>query len=110
MERPLLVDPVRQNPRDHIHFVDDNPVGDTPQGEVTIVVLGLRRDELKEYRRDLLDLIRTSYEALQLANEHSDIPELKAFAERGREFIMGAMNSASKFSAMVTDYVAQHPI
>lgn len=110
LERPLLVDPVEQNPRDHIRFVEDNPVGITPLGQMSITVLGLRRETLKGDRRDHLDRIRKSYQALQLAIEHADIAELKAFAEEERDRIIGAMSLDAKFSAMVVDYVDQHPL
>lgn len=58
-ERPLLVDPAIQDPRDHIRFDDDLPKGITRQGRTTIDRIGLRREELREDRLSLLHQIDT---------------------------------------------------
>src|SRR6185436_16823168 len=49
-ELPLFVDPVGQDPRDHIRFDGDAPEGLTLQGRTTIDGLRLRRAELTEDR------------------------------------------------------------
>jgi uncharacterized protein (TIGR02646 family) len=109
-ERPWFVDPVRQDPREHIDFVDDAPRGLTLQGQKTIDGLGLCRAGLKGERRNWLDAIRKSYEVLKLARAHPEIPELWAMAEEEREFIRAAMRPDAKFSSMVIDYVNRHPL
>lgn len=103
-ERPLLVDPVRQDPRDHIRFYDDLPTGITEQGSVTIKVIGLRRDALRQNRLSLLRLIDTFYAILQLPAEQPGNPQLQAMA---RTFIESAMQPDAKFSSMVSDYVVR---
>jgi uncharacterized protein (TIGR02646 family) len=105
-EQPLLVDPVGQDPRDHIRFDGDLPKGITRQGRKTIKGLGLRRVELKEDRLSLLNQIDTFYTFLQLVAKHPNISELHAKAKEARKFIEAAMRPEAEFSSMVIDYVA----
>ncbi len=50
IERPLFVDPVQLDPRDHIQFNRDAPEGITGEGRGTIRGLCLRRSLLREDR------------------------------------------------------------
>lgn len=73
-ERPMLVDPARENPAQHIRFRAELALGKTPRGELTIAQLGLNRDEpeselgdaLLERRRRLYERVRTHYRTLEL--------------------------------------------
>lgn len=106
-ERPLFVDPVSQDPREHIRFDDDTPKGISLQGRMTIAGLCLGRAALQGDRRDHLDKIRKSYEVLKLAATHPEIPELCAMADEARGLIEAAMRPDATFSSMVTDYIAR---
>lgn len=52
-ERPLLLDPCRDTPEQHLLYLDDGTVvSDTERGRVTCEVLGLNREALVSARRD----------------------------------------------------------
>lgn len=65
LEKPLLVNPSTQQPEKHLSFVtvtDENPGGRvdplSPEGEVTIKMLGLNRFDLFERRRQKQEKVR----------------------------------------------------
>lgn len=105
-ERPLFVDPARQNPREHIRFDGAIPEGLTLQGRTTIDGIGLSRATLKEDRLILLKEIRFRYAVFVRAAVHRGDPELQAIAKEAREFIEAAKRPDAEFSSMVIDYVA----
>lgn len=109
-EIPFFVDPVGENPRDHIRFSGAVPMGITPKGKVTIIRLGLCRPGVTGDRRKHLNTIIKSYQVMKLSETHSNIPEFEALAKELREFIEDAMRPESMFSSMVIDYVASHPL
>jgi hypothetical protein len=106
-ERPLFVDPVGQEPRDHIRFDGDAPEGLTPQGRMTIDGIGLRRNALREDRLEKIAEIDKSLEIREIAAAHPEIPELRAVAEKARKFIEAAVQPDAEFSSMAIDYVAR---
>lgn len=107
-EHPLFIDPVGQDPRDHIRFDDDVPKGITQQGVMTIDGVGLRRVELREDRLALLKQIRVRQDILGLAAANPGSAEIQALAKEAREFINAAMQPDAEFSSMVIDYAARH--
>ncbi|AEE49400.1 hypothetical protein [Haliscomenobacter hydrossis] len=58
LEEPLIIDPANDNPEDHIYFDQEIPKAKDKKGELTILRLGLDRDDLNEYRLKWLQLIR----------------------------------------------------
>ena len=109
-EVPLLVDPVGQNPRNHIRFTDETPLGMTSEGKVTIKRLGLCRPVLTGDRRNHLNTIRNRYDSLKILGANSHIPDIATLAQKERKFIEDAMLPEEKFSSMVIDYVERHPL
>lgn len=105
-ERPLLVDPVGQDPRDHIRFYNHTPEGLTPQGRMTIDGIGLRREALRQDRLNKIAEINRLYDFLELAAENPGIAKLQAKAEEARKLIEAAKQPEAEFSSMVRDYVA----
>jgi uncharacterized protein (TIGR02646 family) len=99
-ERPLLVDPTAEDPRDHIRFDGDAPYALTPRGQATIERLNLRRGDLLERRQALLrslTFLRGMVEALG-----PDAPEsLETMA-----YMQSLAESSGEFSAMVIDFLA----
>ena len=53
-ERPLFIDPAREDPRRHIRFRGPAVVASTQRGQATIQGLGLRRSPLEEARKERL--------------------------------------------------------
>lgn len=54
-EEPMLIDPSKINPANHITFYMHTPSGSTQEGRMTIEYLGLRREALEEKRRQTLN-------------------------------------------------------
>ncbi len=99
-ERPMLVDPAAENPRDHIRYNGDAPYALTGRGQRTIERLGLRRGDLLERRQALL---RT------LTQLRSVVEALGPTAPEAREattHMQQLTESSEEFSSMVTDFLA----
>lgn len=99
-ERPCLIDPAAEDPRDHIRYDGDAPYALTARGHATIERLNLRRGDLLERRQALLrilTLLRSAAEALG-----PSAPEaLEANAHMQR-----LAARSEEFSAMVIDFLA----
>ena len=61
-EEPLLVDPAREDPRQHIRFRGAAVEPLTPRGRETIKSMGLQREDLEEKRGQMLQIVRTPSE------------------------------------------------
>lgn len=105
-ESPLFVDPVGQDPRDHIRFVDYLPTGITEQGRVTIDGLRLTRTNLTEDRLKKIDHLDLHLAILAGAARHPEDYELQTKAMKAREFIEAARQPDAEFSSMAIDYIA----
>lgn len=106
-ESALLLDPVQQEPRDHIRFSDDRPIGISCEGKVTIRSIGLDRKTLESDRLDALILIKTLLNLIKLADGK---PGLEETAAEARERVEKSMRPAAEFSSMAIDYVAGHEL
>ncbi|HEY2293622.1 MAG TPA: hypothetical protein VGM86_23195 [Thermoanaerobaculia bacterium] len=106
-ERPLFIDPTRQDPRKHVSFDQDTPRSDTRQGRMTIEGLRLRRPELREERLEKLAYVNARLAILAAAKKHPVDAELQAEASKARQFLEAAKRPEAEFSAMVEDYLAQ---
>ncbi|MBM4032553.1 MAG: hypothetical protein FJ291_12315 [Planctomycetes bacterium] len=69
LEEPLLIDPAREKPEDHLYFRGElvRPVEGDLMGETTTEVLGLNREPLVERRRTLLTHLRCLRELTRVA-------------------------------------------
>lgn len=105
-ENPLFVDPVGEDPRIHIQFDGDLPVGITEQGRVTIDGIGLRRTELTEDRLMKIDDINARLVILAEAAKYPGDAEIQVKAVGAREFIAAAKRPTAEFSSMMIDYLA----
>jgi uncharacterized protein (TIGR02646 family) len=98
-ERPLLVDPTSENPRDHIRYSGDAPYAMTPRGQATIDRLGLRRGDLREERQTLLSI---------LAHLRSVIVALGPDVQESIDataHMRSLMDQSREFSSMVIDFL-----
>lgn len=105
-EKPLLIDPASQDPRQHIRFVDDRPEGRTKKGRETIKATGLDLGDLRSWRSELLLDIDAKVVALKEASEQPGDGELQKKATEAREFLDQAVKPQSQFSSMAIDYIA----
>lgn len=64
-EQPLLLDPCRDYPQEHLVYLDNgNVVSETKRGQVTIEVLGLNRLSLVKKRRDAHQEVQRAIETI----------------------------------------------
>ena len=100
VERPLFVDPSRENPREHIRFRSAAVEPATPRGRETIAGVGLRRSELEEARKERLDMVELMQEIVGMEN---GIEQRKL--EKAKEKLAFYSSVQSEFSAMVQDFL-----
>lgn len=107
-EEPLLVNPGGpDDPRGHIRFHDEVPVGITDVGRETIKVLGLRR--FNEDRRALLDLMEAQLSIIKLLK--SDLrPEARDTVGKATEFLENTVKPEVKFSSMARDWYCENSV
>jgi len=104
-EDPIIINPGTEDPRLHIQFHLDEPVGITERGKLNIKLLGLRHPSLEEGRRKLLILLKTIHDLIQLhLSEGKDIhdPELTGPILILRE----AIQPSAEFSSMSRDFLS----
>lgn len=108
-ESPSIIKPDADNdPRAHISFHMEVPVGITPLGRKTIEVLGL--DSLAhEPRLTHLAKIREA-RTIWIDLMDSIDPTARQHAERFRDFVEEAARPEKPYSAMVTDYLRANPL
>jgi uncharacterized protein (TIGR02646 family) len=99
-EQPLLIDPAREDPRDHIRFNGDAPYALTDRGQTTIDRLGLRRGDLREVRQTLLSTL-THLRSVVVALG-PDAPE----SQEATAHMQALALRSAEFSAMVADFLA----
>jgi uncharacterized protein (TIGR02646 family) len=95
-----------EDPRDHIVFRLEVPVGLTPLGSNTIEVLRLDKHEA---RLTHLKRIRETREYFNYLMNIDD-PEAQAWAERFHQELMEAVRPDKPYSAMVADYLEANPL
>lgn len=109
-EKPLLIDPGKTDPAEHITFANEyaEAVNGSREGETTIGVLGLNRTELLEYRRlrlqDVL-ILRKLCEKLSGLLASEPTPELRTELERYSAELNARSDERAELSAMVRAYL-----
>jgi uncharacterized protein (TIGR02646 family) len=102
-EEPLLVDPVSDDPRNHIRFEFVVPSAITERGAETIKVLKLNRGELRRLRIRHLKLLQAYVDLANISPAHVD-PAKRASAIAGLD---QAVLPESPFTSMSIDYLAR---
>lgn len=79
-EQPLFINPYKDNPEDHIEFVDSlpRPKNESIRGMRTIELLDLDRNDLNEIRNDYISILNSLKREL---NKESNSVEIKEFAK-----------------------------
>ena len=109
-EEPLILKPSGpQDPRNHIIFRCDLPVGVTEAGKETIRVVGLDREELSLKRFAHLKMVKHLYDAARLL--YSDpTPEVVLVLNGIRSALTALKSPTAEFSAAVQDFlISQRP-
>lgn len=105
LEQPLLLNPGGpEDPRRHIRFDRDFPIGITRFGKTTIRVLGLDREPLNRQRRKILARLDADRNIVALL---SGDPRPQAVAEvaRANLALTEAVLPSAEFSAAAEDYL-----
>ena len=103
LENPLLIDPMQDNPLDHIEFREELAVARerSAKGEATIDVAGLNRPDLLEMRRRIWRFIR------ELIQARVDLQD-KGISTHGlEELLLDSLKPESEYSAMSRDLIAR---
>lgn len=103
-EQPLFINPARVDPRRHIRFHREAPIGKTEQGQVTIECLKLRRNALQECRRSLLNNLIHLHKVVVIG-ENYDNPDMQKLVQEAREQLELAASPQSQFSSMALDFL-----
>jgi uncharacterized protein (TIGR02646 family) len=108
-ERPLLLKPDgMQDPRDHIGFHEEVPIGRTPEGRATIAILGLDRTE-HAVRLRLFNQLKRCREVI-VTYRHDLSPAAVEWVAEARAFIVRAVRAEAPFSAMSMAFVERNPL
>lgn len=101
-EAPLLINPASVDPRDHIQFHGEVPVGKTNLGRMTIEALNLRRPDLDESRRTLLNQLKFLHKVM-VSKQNGNIPDM--LAQEAKEKLKTAICQKAEFSSMAQDFL-----
>jgi uncharacterized protein (TIGR02646 family) len=108
LERPTLLKPDdNSDPRDHIGFHEEVPVGITSRGTKTIQVLGLDRTDHAS-RLTLLNQLKKSHAIVGRYRNDLSALAVEVVGE-AREFIARAIRPDAPFSAMASAFVERNP-
>ena len=108
-ETPLLIDPGKEDPREHIRFHSDEPIPyqGSKRGAVTIRVLNLRHPDLADARQRKISLMKSIILALECLLD-SGIND--GNVTNLRNILLGAVLPEAEFSSMAIDYLSQQDI
>ena len=102
-ENPLLLDPCRDEPSEHLVFLDDGTVvSDTPRGQATIEILGLNRKPLVEARHEATLEAQTLFD-LTRSLKHSSPRRKRALAQ-----IAGLANPEQEYAGLKRQLVGAY--
>lgn len=108
-EVALLVDPAKDEPRNHICFHQDEPVHKDEKGKATIEYLGLKHPHFvraRETKFKLLDGLKTLIDLLLVENkDNKEYPQVK----ENIALLKSAMQPDAEFSSMAIDLLQDWP-
>lgn len=93
---PCLLDPTKDDPEEHVDFLDDRVVGKTERGRLTIEIVGLARSPLEDERATWLLLVQSLL--LLFASEPDPVVE-------ARELLVWAMQEDAPYCLMTRRYL-----
>jgi uncharacterized protein (TIGR02646 family) len=79
-EKPYLINPAMENPSEHITFRQEQIIGLTPRGEMTIKILGL--DRLNEMRLEVFKDVDLLVQSIEIAGSHVPADLLEKLKKR----------------------------
>ena len=103
-EKPLFINPAKDDPREHICFRGEEPVPITELGRKTIECLKLRRPDLQESRRTRLESLEV-VRSLIVAGKNFDNPNMQEQIKKAKDHLETAVSPESQFSSMALDFL-----
>ncbi|HLY06716.1 MAG TPA: hypothetical protein VKR31_13305 [Rhizomicrobium sp.] len=105
-ERPLLLSPGGpRDPRQHIRFYGDMPIGLTDAGRETISVLRLDRESLNKRRRKLIRRLEGDQNIIKTLGTDTH-PARRRLVTDARNSLKMAIRPEAEFSAAAQDFIA----
>ncbi|HWM54002.1 MAG TPA: hypothetical protein VNO20_01240 [Solirubrobacterales bacterium] len=115
-EEPLLLDPTRDDPEEHLEFILEGVIrpaprgdGESERGRATIDVLGLSRPELVRSRRDrqiwIDDAITYFKEATTRLQQDPADPFAKSVLERAMKGLENSMDPSAPYACMARQQI-----
>ncbi|KQR65329.1 hypothetical protein [Pedobacter sp. Leaf176] len=102
LEDPYLIDPASIDPRAHIYFDDEMVKYRTDYGQETIHILGLDRTTLNDFRKALIQDLKSRI--ITIKAHRFCTPAQVAEA---KQFLRDAQLPSAKFSAAAIDFIAK---
>jgi len=95
-EQPLLLNPLRDDPAQHLEFDPESGriIGTTERGRMTILVLNLNREGLKEKRRDIYESVRLRSQEAIGAGDRGDFKTV----DRHLEFLLQHKSGQAEYA------------
>lgn len=102
-EKPIFIDPGKEDPEKFIEFRGEFAVGfdEEGRGQTTIQALGLNRTSLRESRKDKLKLLQSLSQILKSIDQNSKSIELIEDLHQAKILLEQSMLSKREFSAAV---------
>ncbi len=104
VERPILIDPASEDPRDHIIFIGTVPVGKTDRGRMTIEILGLDHSDFEEGRTRKLAELKALTLLIKMGMKFG-LPQSEV--EGSLKILKDAKSSKAEFSSMAIDFLSK---
>jgi hypothetical protein len=106
-EKPLLLDPAGpRDPRRHIRFDNDIPIGRTEAGRTAITILRLNREPLNEQRRKLIRRLEGDLDTIK-ALRNDPRPDRIELVANARAALARATLPDAEFSSAAIDFIAR---
>lgn len=101
-ERPMFIDPGREDPTEHIEFrrAYAGSVARSRRGELAIQNLGLNRGPLRERRQERRELLLVMLRCIRIWLDKESPPTSRADAECAAGWVLQALDDRSEYAAM----------
>lgn len=106
-EQPLLINPASIDPRRHIRFELEVAKAQTEEGERTIELLGLNRDNLSDMRRGVRDRLIAEWLCIGQAERLGEEEMEKPAIIRAKRNLADAVLPRSAYSSMAIDLISE---
>lgn len=105
-EQPMLINPASTDPRQHIRFNFEVAIAQTEEGERTIELLGLNRNDLSDLRRGVRDRLMAEWLCTKQAEKFGQEETEKPAIIRAKRNLADAVLPRSAYSSMAIDLIS----